>query len=138
MPNGALRDSPAMVSFRFSGDRYGNFEVVHSPGLEVLTEHYAQDDRMEITVTEGVVMVNRGHGQLADIAPVALLRDGALTEYRDMETGWESSFVNCTRHYIECLREGAPARLSGADGRAVLRLALAAEESARLGRAVDV
>ena len=138
MADGSLRDSPAMISFRFPSDRYGNFEVVHSPDLTVLTDHYAQDDRVEITGTEGVVLVNRGHGQLADVAPVALLRDGALTEYRDMETGWETSFVHCTRHYVDALRNGEQARLSGEQGRQVLRFALAAEESARLGRAVDV
>ncbi len=138
MPNGSMRDSPAMISMRFPGKRYGNFEVVHSPELTVITKHYAQDDRVEITGTKGVVMVNHGHGRLADVAPVVLLRDGVLTEFRDMETGWESSFVNCTRHYIDALRRGEPARLSSEDGRAVLRFGLAAEESARLGRAVDV
>lgn len=138
MANGSLRDSPAMISMRFPDERFGCFEIVHSPELTVLTKHYAQDDRVEITGTKGVVLVNHGHGRLADVAPVALLRDGALTEYRDVETGWESSFVHCTRHFIDALRTGAPARLSSEDGRAVLRFGLAAEESARLGRAVDV
>ncbi len=138
MPNGSLRDSPAMISIRFPGNRFGNFEVVHSPGLTILTEHYAQDDRVEITGTEGVVLVNQGHGRLADVAPVALLRDGALTEYRDVETGWERSFVHCTRHFIDALRAGEPARLSAVDARAVLRFGIAAEESARQGCAVDV
>ena len=138
MPNGSMRDSPAMISIRFPGDRYGNFEVVHSPDLTVLTEHYAQEDRVEITGSRGVVLVNQGHGRLADVAPVALLRDGTLTEYRDMETGWESSFVHCTRHFVDALRAGEPARLSGEDGRDVLRFGLAAEESARRGCAVDV
>ena len=138
MPDGGLRDAPAMISFRFSGDRYGNFEVVHSPDLMVLTEHYAQDDRVEITGTEGIVMVNQGHGRLGDVAPVVLFRDGGLTEFRDVETGWESSFAHCTRHYIDALRDGGAAKLSGAEARAVLRLALAAEESARQGRAIEV
>jgi len=138
MADGSLRDSPAMISIRFPGNRYGNFEVVHSPDLTVLTEHYAQDDRVEITGTEGVLLVNQGHGRLADVSPVVLLRDGALTEYHDMETGWESSFVHCTRHFIDALRAGQPARLSAQDGREVLRFGLAAEQSARLGRAVDV
>ena len=111
---------------------------MHSPGLTILTEHYAQDDRVEITGTEGVVLVNQGHGRLADVAPVALLRDGALTEYRDVETGWERSFVHCTRHFIDALRAGEPARLSAVDARAVLRFGIAAEESARQGCAVDV
>ena len=123
---------------RFPGNRLGNFEVVHSPELTILTEHYAQDDRVEITGTEGVLMINHGHGRLANVAPVVLLRDGVATEYQDVETGWERSFVYCTRHYIDALRAGEPARLSGEDARAVLRFGLAAEESARLGCAVDV
>jgi predicted dehydrogenase len=138
MPNGSMRDSPAMISIRFPGNRFGSFEVVHSPELTVLTEHYAQDDRVEITGTAGVVFVNQGHGRLADIAPVALLRDGTLTEYRDIETGWERSFVHCTRHFIDALRSGEPARLSGEDARDVLRFGIAAESSAQQGRAVDV
>lgn len=136
-PDGFVFDAPAMISFRFPGDRYGNLEIVYSPELDVVTEHYAQDDRIEITGTRGVIWINRGHGQLgADVVPVQLFRDGALTDYRDVETGWETSFVYSTRHCIEALRSGSAPRLSGEDGRDVLRFALAAEESARAGAAV--
>ena len=136
-PDGFVFDAPSMVSFRFPGNRYGNLEIVYSPELDIVTEHYAQDDRVEITGTRGVIWINRGHGQLgADVVPVQLFRDGVLTDYRDIETGWETSFVHSTRHCIEALRSGSPPRLSGQDGRDILRFAFAAEESARTGAAI--
>ena len=105
-------DAPSIVSFRFPGNRIGNLEIVHSPELEIATRHYAQDDRVEITGSRGVIWVNGGHGRLGDAPPVALYRDGAITEFRDVETGWEQSFVLSTRHFLEVLSEG---RAPGAD-----------------------
>ena len=135
--NGFVFDAPAMISFRFPGNRYGNLEIVHSPELDVVTDHYAQDDRIEITGAKGVIWINRGHGQLGEnVAPVQLFRNGVLTDYPDVEIGWETSFVHSTRHGIDALRSGGPPRLSGAEGREILRFALAAEESARTGSAV--
>ena len=135
---GYLFDAPAMVSFRFAGQRFGNLEVVYSPGLQVDTEHYAQDDRVEITGTEGVILINRGHGQLGGVVPLQHYRDGRWTDHRDLETGWERSFVHATRHAVEALRAGVQPLLSGRDAREILRFALAAEASARRGRAVRV
>ena len=135
---GYLFDAPAMVSFRFSGGRVGNLEVVYSPGLQVDTEHYAQDDRVEITGTKGVLLINRGHGQLGDVVPLQHYRDGRWTDHRDLETGWERSFVHATRHAVDALRAGSQPLLSGPEAREVLRFALAAEASARRGRSVTV
>ena len=136
-PDGFVFDAPAMISFRFPGNRYGNLEIVYSPELDVVTDHYAQDDRIEITGTKGVIWINRGHGQLGrEVVPLQLFREGVLTDYPDIETGWETSFVYSTRHCIEALRSGSPPRLSGADGRDILRFAFAAEESARTGTAI--
>ena len=131
-------DAPSMVSFRFPGNRIGNLEIVHSPELEIVTRHYAQDDRVEITGTKGVLWINGGHGRLGDAPPLALYRNGALTEWRDVETGWEQSFVLSTRHYLEVLTQGGRPVLTAREGRQVLRFALAALESARVGRAISV
>ena len=131
-------DAPAMVSFLFPGGRCGNLEVVYSRDLEIDSRHYAQDDRVEITGTRGVIWINRGHGQLGEVAPVQLYRDGVTTDYRSMEIGWETSFVHATRHGIEALRRGEQPRLSGRDAREILRFALAAQESGRTGATVRV
>ncbi len=129
-------DAPALISFRFPGGRVGNIEVVCSPALTIDTEHYAQDDRIEITGAEGVIWINRGHGQLGPVVPVQLYRDGARTDYRSMPTGWETSFVHAVRHGIDALRRGEQPLLSGRDAREVLSFALAAQESARTGAPV--
>jgi predicted dehydrogenase len=135
--DGSLLDAPAIVSFRFSGGRIGNLEVVYSPELEIITRHYAQDDRIEITGSRGVIWINCGHGRLGDPPPVALYRDGTMTTYHDMATGWEESFVMSTRHYIDVLAHGGKPVLTADEGRQVLRFALAAEESARLGKTIE-
>jgi len=36
-------DAPSIISMS-GADRYGSFEAVHSPGLEVDTRHYPQDE----------------------------------------------------------------------------------------------
>lgn len=138
LPNGFALDAPAMVSFRFPGNRVGNLEVVYSPELEIVTRHYAQDDRVEITGTKGVIWINCGHGRIGDPPPVALYREGSVQTFHNLETGWESSFVQSTRAYIEALRNGTPPRLTAREGRTILSFALAAEQSAREGRAIDL
>ena len=136
--DGSWLDAPSMVSFRFPGNRIGNLEVVHSPELEIVTRHYAQDDRVEITGTRGVIWINCGHGRLGDPPPLVLYRDGAVTAFRDVDSGWEQSFVMSTRHYLDVLARGDQPVLTAREGRQVLRFALGALESARVGRAVPI
>ncbi len=136
-PDGFMFDAPAMISFRFPGNRMGNLEIVYSPELEIITRHYAQDDRVEITGTEGVLWINCGHGKLGGPAPVALYRDGQINAYHNIESGWEASFVHSTRHFIGALIRGSAPSLTATQGREVLGFAAAAEQSARLGRAVQ-
>lgn len=69
---------------------------------------------------------------------MALCRDGQTTTYHNMETGWEASFVHSTRHYIEALTKGTTPSLTAAQGRKVLQFALAAEQSARDGAAIQI
>ena len=134
-PGGIRFDAQSMISFRFPGNRVGNLEIVYSPEMEMNSIYYAQDDRVEITGTEGVIFIAGGHGHLGTMPPVTLYRDGAHTAY-DVPTGWEQSFVRSTRHYIEALRDGRPPVLTAREARQVLRFALAAERSAREGRSV--
>lgn len=135
---GAVLDSPAIVSWKFPGNRYGSLEVVRSPQLEMETQHYAQDDRIEITGTRGVLWITRGHGKMMDVPPVILYRDRRTFTFSDMPVGWEHSFINSTRHFIHALRAGEPPSLTGEQGRELLRFTLSAQQSARTGRAVTV
>ena len=136
--DGYVFDAQSIISFRFPNNRIGNLEIVYSPELAIDTCHYAQDDRVEITGTKGIIWINGGHGRLGDDPPVVLHRDGTRTEFRDVATGWEQSFVLSTRHYIDILKNGGQPVLTADEARQVLRFALAAEQSARDRMAVDL
>ena len=131
-------DAPAIVSWKFPGNRYGSLEAVFSPELVLDTRHYAQDDRIEITGSKGVIWVTRGHGKMMDVPPVVMYRDRQTRTFSDMPVGWEHSFINSTRQFIDAYFAGEKPQLTGEDGREVLRFALAAQESARLGKAVKL
>ena len=135
---GMLLDAPAIVSWKFPNNRYGSLEAVFSPELVLDTQHYAQDDRIEITGSKGVIWVTRGHGKMMDVPPVVMYKDRQTRTYSDMPVGWEHSFINSTRHFIDAYFAGDPPQLTGEDGRDVLRFALAAQESARTGQAVTL
>ncbi len=135
---GRVLDTPAIVSWKFPGNRLGSLEVVYSPQLHIDTRYYAQDDRIEITGTSGVIWINGGHGRLTDASALALSRDGQTRAFPDIPTGWEHSFTHATRHLIDALHSAAPPCLTGPQGRAVLRSLLAAHQSARAGQSVPV
>ena len=131
-------DSPSLVSMRYESGAIANLEVVYSQELLVQgTEHYAQDDRMEITGTRGVIWVNRGHGQIGDVPPVVSYTDGRIQTY-GCPTGWEQSFIGATRSLLDSITSGREPILTLAEGRDVLAAALAAQQSARDGTVVTV
>lgn len=135
---GYYLDAPAVISWRFGNDRLGSFEVVNSPNLEIPTRHYAQDDRVEITGTDGVIWVTRGHGQLLDEPPVILRQRTRTRTFDDLPTGWETSFAASVTDFLDALDSGGPHSLTGEQGRDILTYALAAQESARTGRSVSI
>lgn len=135
---GMTLDAPAIISWKFPNDRYGSLEVVYSPELILDTQHYAQDDRIELTGTKGVIWVTRGHGKMMDVPPVVMYKDRQTHTFSDMPVGWEHSFINSTRHFIDAYFAGEPPQLTGLEGREILRFALAAQESARIGQAVTL
>ncbi|MCP4382300.1 MAG: Gfo/Idh/MocA family oxidoreductase [Hyphomicrobiales bacterium] len=137
---GGLIDAPAIISWKFPGNRFGHLELAYSPDMEIVTVHYPQDDRLEITGTAGVIAVNRGHGRIVEGPPLVLYAEGKTEgfSFPDADLGWEASFIHSTRHFIDALRGGDAPRLNGEDGRAILKFTLAAQRSAEVGRAVRI
>ena len=134
--SGELLDAPAIISFLFPGPKVGSFEIAYSPDLEIDTMFYPQDDRVEITGTSGVIWINCGHGRLGDPPPLAMYSEGKTTEFRDMASTWEHSFLLSARHFVDVLIKGGEPVLTAREGRQILRIALAAEKSARTGESV--
>jgi predicted dehydrogenase len=135
--SGLMVNVPAMVIWKYRlGKVYGVMDVVMAPELEIDTDYYADESRLEITGSKGIIFINRCTGKLQNRPPVELYRNGITTAYENIAAGWEDSFINATRDLLEALNQGRQARLSGKNGRAALELTLAVQESACSGETV--
>ena len=134
---GLMVDAPAICIWKHKEDkRFGSIDFTWSYDMYIESDYYSADDRVEITGTQGIIWVTRGHGKMLDIPPVLLYREGELKGFEDLEADWGVSFRDSTRHFLDVLHgEGQP-RLSGEEAKKVLQFALAAILSAREGREV--
>ncbi len=138
MGEGLCVDAPSLCIWKHKqGSCFGSIDFTWAYDLYIKSDYYSADDRLEVTGTEGILWVTRGHGNMLDIPPLLLYREGGLTPFSDVEADWGSSFRDCTRHLLDCMREGAAPRLTPPQGRRVLQFALAAITSAREGREVS-
>ena len=106
-------EGPAVISFRFPGDRMGVFEAVHSRDLLVETRHYAQDDQVEITGTKASSGSPAATARSATGRPVILYADGETRGFSALPTGWEESFTGSTRQTIRAVLDGDAASPAG-------------------------
>ena len=134
--DGGALDSPSVVSMRWASGAVGALEVVNARELQVQSIFYSQDDRVEVSGTKGVAWVNRGHGKIQELPALQVYRDGRTTDYEDLPSEWDSSFILATRDFIEAVREGRSSLLTAPQHREVLSTALAAQISAREDRVV--
>lgn len=134
---GMCVDAPSICVWKHKeGNRFGSIDFTWAYDLYIKSDYYSADDRVEVTGTEGVIWVTRGHGNMLDVPPLLLYREGKLTAFTDLEADWGASFRDSTRHLLDSLREGSEAHLTPREGRRVLQFALAAITSAREGREV--
>ncbi|MBN2026992.1 MAG: Gfo/Idh/MocA family oxidoreductase [Actinobacteria bacterium] len=137
MGEGLCVDAPSICIWKHKeGSRFGSIDFAWAYDLYIKSNYYSADDRVEVTGTEGILWVTRGHGNMLDIPPLLLYREGRLTAYTDLEADWGASFRDCTRHLLDAMREGGDPHLTPGEGRRVLQFALAAITSAREGREV--
>jgi predicted dehydrogenase len=130
-------DAPATIMFQFkSPRRYGVLDFTHTPDMLMDSIYYADDDRVEVIGDKGILFVNRCTAQTIDLPPLMMFRDGRTTEIPVNRFEWHHSFIDCTRHLIDALRNDGQPVLDGPSGKAVLQFTLAAHISAREGREV--
>ena len=138
--NGLQVDAPALISWQYEGPqaRYGSWELVASLDLDVLSDYYISDDRVEIRGTNGIIWVNQCTGRLLDEPPVVHYQDGIVRSFHRVETDWATSFRDATFDFIDAILENRPPRLDAAAGRATLAFSLAAQLSAAEHREVTI
>ncbi len=131
-----LIDAPAIVTWRAANGVVGCIDASFSPNLNVKSKYYSADERVEITGTRGVIWITRCTGQLLDEASVILYRDGVKTCFEKMRADWLDSFVDSTRHFIDCILHDTEPYLTGEQALAVQAFCFAAIRSAKEGREI--
>ncbi len=130
-------DAPATIMFQFkSPRRYGVLDVAHTPHMKIESLYYADDDRVEVIGDRGILFINRCTARTVDLPALMMFRDGETTDIPVERVEWHDSFIDCTRHLIDVLRDGGDPVLDGPTGKAVLQFTLAALISSREGREV--
>jgi predicted dehydrogenase len=102
--------------------------------MSIPSDYYPVDERVEITGSEGTLLVDGCTTPVLGGPPLTLIRDGRVRPFEGLRHDWLDSFVDSTRHFVRCIRHGGEPQLTGQRGRAVLQFVLAALRSAETGR----
>ena len=130
-------DAPATIMFQFKAPRrYGVLDFVHTPEMLMDSIYYSDDDRVEVIGDKGIIFINRCTASTVDLPPLMLFRDGETRAIPVDRVEWHDSFIDCTHHMLEALKDGSAPVLDGPTGKAVLLFTMAAHISARDGREV--
>jgi len=128
---GLSLDSPAIIMWKYkSPGKMGVWDTSFAPEMVINSKYYATDERVEITGTRGYLWINQCTGQLLDVPPLVMYRDGELTCFQNLRKDWADSFIDSTLHFVDCILEDKEPILSGEEGKKVLQFALAALKSA--------
>lgn len=126
---GAVGDvDNAVVDFRFAGGALGTLFVSR-------TTRYGHDVRVEVVGEAGAVHV----GYLRETPLNVLTRAGVRYDVvPDTAARYADAFVAELQAFVDCVREGTPAPVTGEDARATLAIGLAATRAMREGRPVTI
>lgn len=133
------QDAPSMITWKCKGGkRYGVFDITWSKDMEINSDYYACDERVEITGTRGVLWITRCTGKMLQIPTLILYRDGQTVQYNNLRDDWADSFIDSTKDFIEAVKDDRAPVLTGEDGREVIKFSLAAMKSASENCPVEV
>jgi len=118
-----------VATFRFADGTMGTIDGT-------CPAHYGYDARVEVLCEKGALFL----GSVASQGVTKVTLDGAVLG-RAVK-GWRNLFENAylseIEHFLDCIRRDEPPRVTGQDGLRAVAAVVAANESMRLGRPVDV
>jgi predicted dehydrogenase len=136
---GIVMDAPSTLIWEHANGVRAVLEISFAIDTYFRSSHYTGDERIEVTGRRGYVRTNRISAQGVQEPAVLLYRDGETHEFHDLDDRPPDAFRASTAHALAFYRGEAPEAVMGAEESLhVLTALVAALESHRLGRAVDV
>ncbi len=118
----------AMMNVRFNRGGLGNVEVSR-------TAHYGYDIQTNVIGTKGALQI----GYLQETAVITLTREGARHDVvPHFPERFGAAYTAQIEHFVECLRDQKPPKVTHIDARAALQIGIAATTSQHEGRVVYV
>jgi len=133
-----ILDSPAVVMWKYkNAEKYGTFDVITSDDILCKSKHKRPEDEwFEISGSRGFIWVNQCTSELLDRPPLVMYRDGETTSFSDVDADWGASFIAGINDFVNAIKEGRQAPLTGEKGKEVLQFCQAIELSAKENREV--
>lgn len=131
-------DSPTLVIYRTEDPYcYGTWNTSIIPSLHIPSDYYSSDEFIEITGTKGMMFINGCTGNMfigdknSPEKPGVYWKDGKGKWHSEtrIHTNWKWSFIECTRNFIQAIKNNTEAELTAAEGREILKLTLAIVKS---------
>ncbi|HDP79305.1 MAG TPA: hypothetical protein ENN21_00520, partial [Spirochaetes bacterium] len=131
-----ILDTPSVVMWKYrEGAKYGICENTAATSMPVPSKYYANDEWVEITGTHGIITVNRCNGNIKTGPPVSLFNGKKWKHYKT-RCDWSEGFIDSTKNFVNALKGNEKPRLSGHEGRDILKFSLAIIRSATTRREV--
>jgi predicted dehydrogenase len=130
-------DSPVSVMWKYkSGIRYGVAEFTHAADLLIPSKYYSNDESFEVTGSKGIIVVGRCTGNIHPGPALSLFTSKGWRHFPRVKSDWADGFIGSAENFFDAVNRTAPPLLSAAEGREILRLAFAVQQSARTRREV--
>ncbi|MFX0100511.1 MAG: Gfo/Idh/MocA family protein [Candidatus Hodarchaeota archaeon] len=135
-------DVPAVISYKTKGYQFGNWTVTMGKKLPIHSDYYGCDEFVEIQCEKGIIWANGCTGNMfvgcdcgGPGAPGVYWIDEKGDWHSDcsMDTNWKYSFLECSKDFIDAIKEDREPYRSGDEARHVLQINLAMVASLRSG-----
>jgi predicted dehydrogenase len=132
-------DCPAVVMWKYRDKPcYGTCEYTFGAGIEIPSKYYANDEWIEVTGSQGIVIIRKCTGNLVEGPAVSLYRKSRWRHFDDVPDDWAEGFVGAAQNFIDAVRGDQSPILSATAACEVLNMSLAIARSSRERREISL
>ncbi len=136
-------DSPSVVIYKGKNNvKFGTWTCSMTPFLPIESDYYGCEETLEIHGKNGIAFVQGCTGNMFEGCKVGgpgspgvywIDKQGIWNSDTSMDTNWRYSFINCTKHFINTIKNDTEASIDAKTARYILQISLAMIKSIRSG-----